>query len=80
MKTARRDHPQGALTMLGGTALYVGAVLGSGVSDLRVIATLAIPLGILCGAVIVPWCGAQVLAMMGDLQVRQDEARRARSE
>ena len=52
----------------------------SGVSDLRIVATLAIPLGILCGALIVPWCGAQVLAMLGDLQVRQDEVRRARSE
>jgi hypothetical protein len=68
------------LALLLAATLAAAAVLGSGVSDLRVIATLAIPLGILCGAVIVPWCGAQVLAMMGDLQVRQDEARRARSE
>ncbi len=57
--------------------LAAAAVLGTGVSDLRVVATLAIPLGILCGAVIVPWCGAQVLAMMGDLTVRQNEAARA---
>jgi hypothetical protein len=57
--------------------LAAAAVLGTGVSDLRVVATLAIPLGIICGAVIVPWCGAQVLAMMGDLTVRQNEAARA---
>jgi hypothetical protein len=35
------------------------------------------PLGIVCGAFLAPWCGAQGLAMMGDLIVRQDEARRA---
>jgi hypothetical protein len=51
------------------------AVLGMGVSDLRVIATLAVPLGIICGALVVPWCGAQVLAMMGDLSVRQEPAK-----
>jgi hypothetical protein len=49
------------------------AVLGMGVSDMRVIATLAVPLGIICGALVVPWCGAQVLAMMGDLAVRQEQ-------
>jgi hypothetical protein len=48
-------------------------VLGMGISDMRVIATLAVPLGIICGALVVPWCGAQVLAMMGDLTVRQVE-------
>ena len=50
-------------------------VLGMGVSDMRVIATLAVPLGIICGALVVPWCGAQVLAMMGDLAVRQEQAK-----
>jgi hypothetical protein len=51
------------------------AVLGMGVSDMRVIATLAVPLGIICGALVVPWCAAQVLAMMGDLTVRQEPAK-----
>ena len=37
------------------------------------VGTLAIPLGIVCGAIIVPWCGALVLAMLGDLMVRQEE-------
>jgi hypothetical protein len=50
-------------------------VLGMGVTDMRVIATLAVPLGIICGALLVPWCGAQVLAMMGDLSVRQEQAK-----
>lgn len=50
-------------------------VLGMGISDMRVIATLAVPLGIICGALVVPWCGAQVLAMMGDLSVRQEAAK-----
>jgi hypothetical protein len=59
--------------------LVVGAaaalvVMGTGTMDLKVINTLAIPLGILCGAIILPWCGAQVLAMMGDLTVRQADA------
>jgi hypothetical protein len=59
-------------------ASIVGAaVMLSGVTDSKLVATLSIPLGILCGAIITPWCGAQVLAMMGDLMVRQDEARRA---
>jgi hypothetical protein len=57
--------------------VVAAAALVAGISDLKVVATLAIPLGILCGGIIVPWCGAQVLAMMGDLTVRQDEARRA---
>jgi hypothetical protein len=51
------------------------AVLGMGVSDMKVIATLAVPLGIICGALVVPWCAAQVLAMMGDLTVRQEPAK-----
>jgi hypothetical protein len=51
------------------------AVLGMGVSDMKVIATLAVPLGIICGALVVPWCTAQVLAMMGDLTVRQEPAK-----
>jgi hypothetical protein len=50
-------------------------VLGMGVTDMRVIATLAVPLGIISGALVVPWCGAQVLAMMGDLSVRQSETK-----
>jgi hypothetical protein len=53
------------------------AVLVSGVTDMKMVAALAMPLGIVCGAILAPWCGAQVLAMMGDLIVRQDEARRA---
>jgi hypothetical protein len=53
------------------------AVLVSGITDMKMVATLAMPLGIVCGAIIAPWCGAQGLAMMGDLIVRQDEARRA---
>ncbi len=53
------------------------AVMVSGVSDLRRLAALAIPLGILSSALFVPWCCAQLLAMMGDLTVRQEEARRA---
>jgi hypothetical protein len=63
-------------------AMVVGAVAAiivssTGVLDLKVISTLSIPFGIVCGAIILPWCGAQVLAMMGDLTVRQDDARRA---
>ena len=58
-------------------SLAAAAVQIAGVTDPKVVATLAVPLGIACGAIIVPWCGAQVLAMMGDLTVRQDEARRA---
>ena len=57
--------------------LVATAALIAGVSDLKLVATLAVPLGLLCGGIIVPWCGAQVLAMMGDLMVRQDEARRS---
>jgi hypothetical protein len=57
--------------------LAASVVLMSGASDMKVVSTLAIPLGILSGALIVPWCGAQVLAMMGDLIVRQQEIRRA---
>jgi hypothetical protein len=56
---------------LAGTVVHV-----AGVSDVKLVATLAIPLGIVCGAIMVPWCGALVLAMMGDLMVRQDEGRR----
>jgi hypothetical protein len=62
-------------------AMVVGVVTavvvaGSGTLDLKTINTLQTPLGLICGAIILPWCGAQVLAMMGDLMVRQDEARR----
>ncbi|HTV78481.1 MAG TPA: hypothetical protein VMF03_09490 [Steroidobacteraceae bacterium] len=62
------------MVMLVATAA-AAAVMGTGVADLKVIATLAVPLGILSGALVVPWCGAQVLAMMGDLCVRQEEAK-----
>jgi hypothetical protein len=48
------------------------AVMVAGVSDLKLVASLAIPVGIVCGALIVPYCCAQVLAMMGDLMVRQE--------
>ncbi|HEY1898592.1 MAG TPA: hypothetical protein VGG49_02245 [Steroidobacteraceae bacterium] len=66
------------LGMLLLVAMMAAAVaLGMGISDLKVATTLAIPVGVICGAIIVPWCGAQVLAMMGDLTVRQNEARRA---
>jgi hypothetical protein len=65
------------LLLLGVATIAGAAVLVSGLTDRNLVATLAIPLGIVCGAIIAPWCGAQVLAMMGDLMVRQDEARRA---
>jgi TRAP-type C4-dicarboxylate transport system permease small subunit len=52
------------------------AVTVAGGSDLKMAPTLGIPFGIVCGAIMVPWCGALVLAMMGDLMVRQEEARR----
>ncbi len=52
------------------------AVMVAGISDVKLATTLAIPLGIVCGAIMVPWCGALVLAMMGDLMVRQDEGKR----
>jgi hypothetical protein len=65
------------LLMLVLAATLAGAaVMVAGVSDAKIVATLAIPLGIVCGAIMVPWCGALVLAMMGDLMVRQEEARR----
>ena len=65
------------LLMLLLAAILAGAaVLVAGVSDMKLVATLAIPLGIVCGAIMVPWCGALMLAMMGDLMVRQEEARR----
>ena len=67
------------LLLLGVATIAGAVVLLSGVTDRNLVATLAIPLGIVCGAIIAPWCGAQVLAMMGDLMVRQDEARRAGS-
>lgn len=58
-------------------AIAAAVVGAAGVSDVRFINSLAIPLGIIFGAIMLPWCGAQVLAMMGDLIVRQNEARRA---
>ncbi len=62
--------------------LVVGTVaqaimMVSGVTDLKVVASMAIPLQLVCVAIIAPWWSAQVLAMMGDLMVRQEEARRA---
>ncbi|MGC1459525.1 MAG: hypothetical protein WA825_14710 [Steroidobacteraceae bacterium] len=64
------------LLLLGVAGIAGAAVAVSGVTDRNLLATLAIPLAIVSGAIITPWCGAQVLAMMGDLMVRQDEARR----
>ncbi len=52
------------------------AVMAAGGSDLKLVPALAVPFGIACGAVMMPWCGALVLAMMGDLMVRQEETRR----
>ena len=60
------------LTVLVLDTVAAAVVLGMGVTDMRVIAALAAPLGILCGALVIPWCGAQVLAMMGDLGVRRE--------
>ncbi len=72
----------GALLLVLVLAAVVAAivVMASGVSDLRRLAVMAIPLGILCSALFIPWCGALVLAMVGDLQVRQDEALARRAE
>ncbi len=69
----------GVLTMvlLLVATLVSAAVLTAGVSDMKIAAAIAVPLSIVCGSFIVPWCSAQLLAMMGDLAVRQDEARRA---
>ncbi|HEY6454619.1 MAG TPA: hypothetical protein VIY90_04980 [Steroidobacteraceae bacterium] len=64
------------LTLLFATTAAAVAAMGFGVSDLKRLSELAIPLGILGSAVFVPWCGAQVLAMLGDLMVRQEEAPR----
>jgi hypothetical protein len=52
--------------------MAAAGVLIAGVSDLKLVANFAIPLGIVCGALLVPYCCAQVLAMMGDLMVRQE--------
>jgi hypothetical protein len=59
-----------ALLLLVATLTAAG-VLIAGVSDLKLVANLAIPLEVVCGALILPYCCAQVLAMMGDLMVRQ---------
>ena len=65
------------LLMLVLAATLVGAAMTvAGVSDLKMVATLVIPVEIVCGAIMLPWCAALVLAMMGDLMVRQEEARR----
>jgi hypothetical protein len=68
----------GVLLLVAMVVGIVAAVLvvGTGTLDLKVINTLSTPLGLICGAIILPWCCAQVLAMMGDLMVRQEEARR----
>ncbi|HEV2701534.1 MAG TPA: hypothetical protein VGV09_07885 [Steroidobacteraceae bacterium] len=59
-------------------ATLVGAIMAmSGITDLKLAAPMALPLSIVCDALIVPWGSAQLLAMMGDLMVRQAEARRA---
>jgi hypothetical protein len=57
-------------------AILAAVAVMAGVSDLKTVTTLGVPLGIVFGAISVPWCGAVVLAMMGDLLVRQEEARR----
>jgi hypothetical protein len=69
----------GVLILMAMVVAAVAAIVvaSTGVLDLKVINTLSIPWGIVCGAIILPWCGAQVLAMLGDLTVRQDDARRA---
>jgi hypothetical protein len=60
-----------ALTIVGVAAMALG------ISDpQRVPEYLAIPFVILFSALSVPWCGAQLLAMLGDLMVRQREAAR----
>jgi hypothetical protein len=66
------------LTLLFATTAAAVAAMGFGVSDLKRLSELAIPLGILGSALFVPWCGAQVLAMHGDLTVRQEEAARTK--
>jgi hypothetical protein len=58
-------------------AMAEAATLMSGTTDIQKAAVLAMPLALVASALVVPWCGAQVLAMMGDLMVRQDDARRA---
>lgn len=64
------------LTLVFATTAAAVAAMGFGVSDLKRLSELAIPLGILGSALFVPWCGAQVLAMLGDLTARQEEAAR----
>lgn len=49
----------------------------SGITDPKLVASLELPLQLICVAILAPWWSAQVLAMMGDLMVRQEEARRA---
>ena len=58
MAVATRSQPQGALTMLGGTALYVGAVLGSGVIALPALAAEAAG-----PASLLAWAGLSVLSV-----------------
>ncbi len=53
--------------------LIAASLLLSGISDPKLLATLAIPLGVLCVAITAPWFGALALAMMGDLMVRQEK-------
>jgi hypothetical protein len=67
------------LTLVFATSAAAVAAMGFGVSDLKRLSELAIPLGILGSALFVPWCGAQVLAMLGDLMVRQEEAARPKA-
>jgi hypothetical protein len=64
------------LTLVFATTAAGVAAIGFGVSDLKRLSELAVPLGILGSALFVPWCGAQLLAMLGDLTVRQAEAGR----
>ena len=70
-----------AVVLLGVTLLvwtvFLSVLQISGVKDAKLALTLLLPLSTVFSAISVPWCGAQALAMMGDLLVRQDEARRS---
>ncbi len=58
--------------MLGLMAAQIAAMV-IGVADVHRLAGLAVPVAILSGALFIPWCGAQMLAMLGDLNARQKE-------
>ncbi len=44
-----------------------------GVTDVARASTLLVPLELVSDAIVLPWCSALVLAMMGDLMVRQEQ-------